>query len=384
MQCYDRSNIDTLRFPDTFDGQYAKRLLLPLILNGTRHFFDNVDCEIQLLVVGDSFIPISITQANADVKNSYVCSPTTHYVDYGFREIDIEFSDRFLVNRFCKSVLWAFKTAFVRPSFDNVVMVNNWLLSTNLYPQLSAADIKSISRFLIEKFPQHAIVYRSVNPRLNGDLLETLTQSDFKKVLSRQVYMIDPAKGAYKKKQAFKIDVALKRKTTGLQWCDASEIDVRDLPRIKALYDDLYIRKYAKFNPQLSLAFFEFALKEKWLNLWVLKDVDSQQIEAAIGYFNRNGVMTTPVIGYNRKLPQKIGLYRLITLQIIEEAVRNRDLLHMSSGASHFKKIRGGEPCFEFNMVYYKHLRRAQRLPWSALRGLTQYLAIPIFKRFEL
>ena len=384
MQHFDRNNIDNLRFPDTFNGAYAKRLLLPLIRKGTLHFFDNVDCEIQILMIEGELIPISITEANPQVKNSYVCSPITHYVDYGFREIDIEFSQKLILNKFCKAILWGFKTAFIRPSFDKVVMVNNWLLSTNLYPNLSTSSIEVINKFLIERFPEHAIVYRSVNPMLNGELLEALSTSGFKKILSRQVYIIDPKKGIYKKKKAYKIDRSLQRKTTDLQWFDASQISLQDLPRIKALYDDLYLQKYAEYNPQLTLEFFQYALQQKWLNMWVLKDIYTQEIEAAIGYFNRNGVMTTPVIGYNRSIPQKKGLYRLITLQIIEEAVRNGYLLHMSSGAAHFKKIRGGEAYLEYNMVYFQHLPMNRRAPWKAFEGLTKYLAIPIFEKFEL
>lgn len=384
MQHFNQTNIDTLSFPDTFNGQYAKRLLLPLIKKGTLHFFDNVDCKIELLRVNDELIPISITQAHTKIKNSYVCSPITHYVDYGFREIDIEFPNRPILKTFCKSVLWSFKTAFIRSSFDQVVMVNNWLLSTNLYPNLTTSDIEAINEFLINRFPNHAIIYRSVNPLLNGELLKTLSGAGFEKILSRQVYLIDPKKGVYKKKKAYKIDLSLQRKTTDLQWFDASHIQLQDLPRLKALYDDLYLQKYAEYNPQLTLPFFEYALKEKWLNMWILKDKRTDEIEAVIGYFNRNGVMTTPVIGYNRSIPQKKGLYRLITLQIIEQAVQNDYLLHMSSGASKFKKIRGGEPYLEYNMVYYKHLSLGRRAPWNAFGGLTKYLAVPIFERFEL
>ncbi|MEZ4886634.1 MAG: hypothetical protein R3E32_18040 [Chitinophagales bacterium] len=384
MEHFDKTTIHTLSFPDTFNGQYAKRLLLPLIEKGTLPFFANVDGKIELLKVAGEFIPISITEPRAKVKNSYVCSPITHYVDYGFREIDIEFPNRPILNKCCKSVLWCFKTAFIRPSFDKVVMVNNWLLSTNLYPNLSPADIEAINQFLIARFPEHAIIYRSVNPFLNGELLQTLSDAGFDKILSRQVYMIDPKKGIYRKKKAYKIDLALQRKTTDLQWFDASHISLQDLPRIKALYDDLYLEKYAEYNPQLTLDFFESALQQKWLNMSILKDKNTDKIEAVIGYFNRNGVMTTPLIGYNRSLPQKIGLYRLITLQIIEEAVRNGYLLHMSSGASHFKKIRGGEPFLEYNMVYSLHLPLVRRTPWKAFKGLTKYLAVPIFERFEL
>jgi len=57
------------------------------------------------------------------------------------------------------------------------VMVNNWLLSTNLYPPSSNETLEAISRFLIERFPKHAIVYRSVNPILNESMLLTVARS---------------------------------------------------------------------------------------------------------------------------------------------------------------------------------------------------------------
>ena len=103
-----------------------------------------------------------------------------------------------------------------------------------------------------------------------------------------------------------------------------------------------------------------------------------------IGYFNRSGVMTTPLIGYDPEIPQAVGLYRLITLRIIDEAVAGGDFLHMSSGAAHFKMLRGAQPCFEYNMVGISHLSWARRMPWIALSWLTQWVAKPVFRWFKL
>ena len=105
---------------------------------------------------------------------------------------------------------------------------------------------------------------------------------------------------------------------------------------------------------------------------------------AAIGYFNRSGVMTTPLIGYDRTIPQSVGLYRLITVRIIDEAVATENFLHMSSGAAHFKMLRGAKSCFEFNMVGYSHLKWSRRLPWSVLSWLTRWIAQPVFRWFKL
>lgn len=381
---FDCKNLSELEFAEDANGEYAKRVLVPLVMQGPRRFFDNVDCEVGVLEVDGVLLPISITSDNARVKNAYVCSPTTHYIDYCKREVDIEFSRRRITGAILKAIIGGFQAIFVRRSFDQVVMVNNWLLSTNLYPPSSNETLEAISRFLIERFPKHAIVYRSVNPILNESMLKTLQQVGFKKVLSRQVYLMDVCNGDHLKRQAIKIDRRLQRASGQFNWESLAKYDSSDVSRIKQLYDSLYLEKYSHFNPQFTEAFFRQAIEQEWLQLSVLRRVDGGEIVAVVGYFNRNGVMTTPVIGYDRTVPQSVGLYRLITLRIIDEAVSNENFLHMSSGAAHFKMLRGGKPCFEYNMVRTSHLSWSRRMPWNALAWLTRWVAMPVFRWFKL
>lgn len=83
--------------------------------------------------------------------------------------------------------------------------------------------------------------------------------------------------------------------------------------------------------------------------------------------------MINPLIGYDRTYPQKEGLYRLLTMETMLEAEHRGLLLNMSSGAAHFKRLRGAEPHLEYNMVYDGHLPWWRRLPWN----LTRLIAIP-------
>jgi hypothetical protein len=384
VKYFDKNNLSELGCNDGADAQYARSVLVPLIENGVSRYFANVDCEMALLSVEGKLIPISITDSATQEKRSYVCSPIAHYIDYGLREVDIEFPQKPVVGAILKSIIRAFRFLFVRPNFDKVVMVNNWLLSTNLYPEVSEAAVDAISEFLIQKFPDHAVLYRSVNPELNSDIMQKLVNAKFQQVLSRQVYLLDVATGDYKKRRAYKIDRKLERRTNDFCWTAKNSISSSDIPRIKELYDSLYIRKYAKFNPQLTIDFFSEALARDWLDLWVLREKETDRIVAVIGYFARQGVMTTPVIGYDPAVPTAVGLYRLITLKIIEQSVATGNFLHMSSGAAHFKRLRGGASCFEYNMVYFRHLRFARRLPWMLLAWLTRWIAQPVFRWFKL
>ena len=46
---FDHENLSELGFADDADGKYARRVLLPLIEQGTRSFFNNVDCQVAVL-----------------------------------------------------------------------------------------------------------------------------------------------------------------------------------------------------------------------------------------------------------------------------------------------------------------------------------------------
>ena len=381
---FDHENLSELNFADDADGKYARRVLLPLIEQGTRPFFNNVDCQMAVLEVDGLLLPISITSKNAAVKNAFVCSPTTHYIDYCKREVDVEFSQQRIIGGILKVIIGCFSGLFVRPSFEQVVMVNNWLLSTNLYPPLSRDTLRAIGAFLVERFPSHAIVYRSVNPVLNGSVLESLEQVGFKKVISRQVYLLNVCDSERPIKRAIKIDRKLQRASGQFVWEELSTAEASEVVRIKQLYDSLYLDKYSEFNPQFTEAFFRKAIEQAWLQVSVLRRGHGGEIVAVVGYFNRSGIMTTPLIGYDREIPQSVGLYRLITLRIIDQAVANENFLHMSSGAAHFKRLRGAEPCFEYNMVLTSHLKWSQRMPWFALAGLTRWVAGPVFRWFKL
>ena len=381
---FDHENLSELNFADDADGKYARRVLLPLIEQGTRSFFNNVDCQVAVLEVDGLLLPISITSKDATVKNAFVCSPTTHYIDYCKREVDVEFSQQRIIGGILKVIIGCFSGLFVRPSFEQVVMVNNWLLSTNLYPPLSRDTLRAIGAFLVERFPSHAIVYRSVNPVLNGTVLESLEQVGFKKVISRQVYLLNVCDSERPIKRAIKIDRKLQRASGQFVWEELSTAEASEVVRIKQLYDSLYLDKYSEFNPQFTEAFFRKAIEQAWLQVSVLRRGHGGEIVAVVGYFNRSGIMTTPLIGYDREIPQSVGLYRLITLRIIDQAVANENFLHMSSGAAHFKRLRGAEPCFECNMVLTSHLKWSQRMPWIALAWLTRWVAGPVFRWFKL
>jgi len=88
--------------------------------------------------------------------------------------------------------------------------------------------------------------------------------------------------------------------------------------------------------------------------------------------------MTTPLFGYDLSIPQELGLYRILSLKLIEEATNRELVLHQSSGAGQFKKCRGGVPVIEYNAVYIRHLSLFRRIVWKTVKIISNKIAMPM------
>ncbi len=379
LMLYDQSNINQLPWPKTGDGDYALRYLFPMVTRGASSFIDNADTEFQVLAIDDLILPVSIT--DRQYKNSYVCSPYTHYVTYAKAELNTLKNHN--LEEILKVILNFLGLILKFCRINQVIQVNNWLLSTNLYPELSQKQIQRLTEFLKMKFPSHAIVFRSINT-FNPKIYEALRKNNYRMVTARQVYIL--SQGALKilksrPKSILKKDFNL-LKTSGYQWFDHQSISENDLPRILELYNQLYLDKYSILNPQFNLEFLKLAWREEILKLFVLKKDD--QIDGVVGYFSRNGTMTTPFFGYDLAHPQKIGLYRMLSAKLILEAEQQGLILNQSSGAAEFKRCRGAVPYLEYNAVYTKHLSFRSKLGWRLVEFLANKVGAYLVRKFKL
>lgn len=379
---YDKHNIDELEVVDINDNINIKNYLTPIIKNGLLHYIDNADAEMYLLVVNDYLFPIVTSNLNPKVKiNSYVCSPTTHYLTYAKDEVDLELKDQTILKNLSKFLLNVMEYFFEKVDFEKAVFVNNLLLSTNLYIDFDPNLIDEITSFLVKKFPDYPIMFKSVNENQNPLLYEKLKEKKYKALFSRQVYVFNHKDGDYKKKDSFKRDLKLKRKSTYI-WKDSSEIKETDYETLKKLYEFLYIKKYSTMNPQFNAKFIELTIKNPIFTYRVLTKND--EIHAVLGYIKRGKTITTPIVGYDTNTDQKEGLYRLAVLETIQDAIKYDYILNMSSGVSKYKMGRGAKPTIEFNMIYCDHLNKKQQIPWKIFEKLTNYAILPVMKKYGL
>ncbi len=378
---YDATNSHRIPWHTLRGGDYAHRVLLPFMHEGTRRYIANVAAQVLVLHLDDLVLPLVRVDHPPPITNAYVCSPTTHYIDYARRELAIELATQPWAQRVAAPLLAALRPLFAATHIEQAVYVNNWLLSTNLYPPLAAHRLHALTAYLVRHFPQHSIIFRSLNVTLNSPLLATLQQQGYRAIFSRQVYLHDPHDPAYRRRRDYKRDLRLARRTP-YQWHTAATLSAHDVPRLHALYTDLYITKYSTYNPQFTRPFVLAALHEGWLELAAL--AQRGRIDGVLGFVVRDGVMTAPLVGYDQRLPPDDGLYRLISMRLYTEATERGVLLNMSSGAASFKRNRGGQPALEYSMVYDRHLPPARRLPWALLAALSRRVIVPVMQHYGL
>ena len=377
IELYDKTNIDKLSRPSDFDGQYAYDYCVPMIQNGVQKYIKNVKTKLYLLKLDDILLPININ--DAEYENSYVSSLYTHYISYTITELK-ELKNIFL-ERIFRFLLSAIGIFLKIGKINKVVYVNNWFLPTNLYLDLTKKQLSEITSFFKKNFSNHTIIFRSVNASTNPSVFDGLKDLNYHFIGSRQVYLfgknhLDELKGKEKNKVSH--DIRLLEDSDYL----LKTIIPKNYTRAVDLYNQLYLEKYSYLNPQFSEDFIKLTNEKKLIHYFALQKGNS--LDGIMGYFYRNAVITTPIVGYKMSIPQEVGLYKMIMAKTILEGNKNNATINMSSGASSFKIYRGSIPAIEYTAVYHKHLPFYRRFVFSFLENLINKIAIPIIKKKNL
>ena len=157
-----------------------------------------------------------------------------------------------------------------------------------------------------------------------------------------------------------------------------------DMADFARLYGQLYLEKYTSLNPRYTARYLAGCHENRLLYFHGLREKATGRWRGVVGCFERDGVLTAPIVGYDTGLPQSRGLYRALMALVLRETARRKLLLNLSAGAGHFKRSRGGEPCAEFTAVFDAHLPRPRRWPWSLLATLSNRVALPLAWRTEV
>ena len=349
--------------------------------HGWANLADNLDCESGLLALGDKQVPYTKNRMTKETL-CYTISTVTHNYHYLKEEMDI------VGLRFSKLMLmppvWLFGLCLRFAKVDQAFAINNFGLSTNLFPKgLSADEWKEAVGRVQKANPKHAILVRSVNRGLNSGDYDALTECGFKPMFARNVLLF-PFKPIetyprVKRRQILR-DEHLGRKL-GFTWLSGVKLDEEQAARVADLYNRLYLGKYSKNNPRFTPLFHAQCASRSILHYQLLLDGD--RIIGVLGMKVVDGVATMPVLGYDFDHPQAHVLYRILTAKIARTCSDNNFQRHASSGANKFKKLRGGVTNEEFTMVKTSHLSWWRRLNWGLIRFIAQKIGRPLTHKFE-
>ncbi len=359
-------------WPATPDGDLARRYLTPLLLEGVTPYVANIHARLAVLTDGEAIIPLTWDARPGD---SYVVSPLTHYVLYGAEELHK--LEQPVLERTVKGALAVLGDLLSRAGMDRAVYVNNWLASTNLHAPLTPRQLRNAHATLLDRFPDRPIAWRSLDAARNLGTLFALAQLGYRPVFSRIIHYQDPRPTAYWQARQLQDDARRLRRApeTPLQHDVFGPAELR---RARALYDALYLHKYSPHNPQFTDRYFTHAHRERFLTFTGLT-LDGQ-LDAVAGGWQRGGVLTQPVFGYDTQAERSRGLYVRLTTLTLQGARDAGLLVNASGGVGAFKRARGGVPVREYSLVYTRHLPLAQRAAWAALRELMERWVVPVIE----
>lgn len=376
VELFDSSNVDQIQWPDSDHGIFAKNFLMPLIKDGVEKYFDNVKTTLYALKVDDFVIPVTVNDKEYD--NSYVCSFYSYYINYGLISLS-NMHHMWGLTKLLKGFLRGLGAFLKGGKINKVVSVNNWLFSTNLFPDLKQNQIERITNFLKIRFPDHAIVFRSVNTFENKECHRHLQKTRFDLIASRQVYFTNPSNEDVFSTRIFKSDLKL-LKETDYEILKPNEISKDEASKLLSLYNAIYVHKYAAVNPQINANFIKIAIENNIMTFHALKK--EGVIDGVVGYYKLHGAMTSPFFGYDNQKPQNAGLYRILSTILALEAKQHGVIFHQGAGASFYKTVRRAEPNMEYIAVYNKHLPVHRRLTWLTLKAIMNGIGVKFMKKY--
>lgn len=325
----------------------------------------NASVDFSFLTHDSRLLPLTISRG--ETGGSYVVQPHSAYIGYAIDELSYLNLGWGRLGLAClvRAVGWPLLAAGIGRS----VLIDNYGFATNLHGDWHGQGLAKMREQLYQQYPRHFFGIRSVDPWSSPELCRALKADGWLFLPARQVWTIDDPEKEWRPRSHVKRDQKLVRDSR-VEIEDLEKLTDSDAQRITDLYQSLYRQKYSCLNPDYTARWIQLLVDTRLVTFRVARDRDGQ-IQAMAGHLERDGLLTVPLIGYDRSQPQASGLYRIASWLSGDHAARKNLRFHASAGAGAFKRHRGARGQIEFLACYVNHLPRTQQVLW---RGFSCFL----------
>ncbi len=352
--------------------------LKTFVHSGSLALIGNLRTRVLGLRSGKRIFPVTVNEA--EYGDAYVCLPHSAYALYAKAELDIVDAGPWSPVLACLADI---ASGMMRAGrINQIVHLNNWMLSTNLHDGWLGEDLPDIRLTLVRAYPNHIIAVRSLNEWSDRELAERFRADGWKMLPSRQIYVTDDLQRDWAPRRDTRRDIALLAKTP--YRIDTMETLLPgDSERIAELYAKLYLVRYSRLNPAFTPAYIEMTHRTKVIQYRGFRDVKGV-LAIIVGCFVRGRILTTPIVGYDTTRPREEGLYRMASI-LLTQVAQERDLrLNSSAGAASFKRSRGARPLLEYSAFFVDHLSWSRRTMVVGMERLLNKLTIPLMRERSL
>ena len=346
--------------------------------DGSRHYIANLQTDVKAHVWGEHVLPLTVN--HGERAETFLCSPRIGYIDYPLEELS-RFPNPYVVPAL-RAIISTMGAALSLADVDRIVHLNNWMISTNLPVALDPTLATAQTDRLVGDYPAHLLAMKSLTRRQNAPLIDALLAAGWVLLPSRQVFLVDDvARDGFRRRDTRRDEKLWQRGAFTLE--ESEGLSVADVDRIVALYAMLYLDKYSRLNPSYTASFVSLTQRIGMIRYLLLRD-ENGVIQGFGGMHRLGQYATMPLIGYNIRVPQEQGLYRLTFHAGSRYAARHGLKFNMSSGATAFKRTRGATAEMEFTAYYLRHLPLVRRLPFDCLRWVATNVGIPMLTKYGL
>jgi hypothetical protein len=341
----------------------------------TRPFIRNVSAEAEILRVDELILPTVVNHGEPD--NAWICSPRATWCDSVSEQLCQRLNP--VLQRCTASAFAMFGRMLDRACIDRVVMLNNWLLDSSFYPPVRRTALARTIEAALQRWPQHALWFGSLNRERNAGLIAALQAAGCALIPTREVWLFDGIGLKLRMGSTLQRDLKFLHRTP-LWPVGRGDIYPADFSRIATLHGAMNGAAGGWLNPHYTAHFMQYWHQTGLLDFRGFRD-DEGSLQAVVGIFRLGDCISAPILGFNPSSPRAPGLYRLLMARLLEEAMLTNATLSLGPGQTEFKRQRGGRPLIEYSAVLARHLPPQARRAVALLESVGSRFGAPVLRR---